>query len=186
MTGTTIQQNKITGKYILVFFIAVLLSWVFHELAHVAAGEALGYNMGMRLNSAFPTAGKFSEDIHYHLISAAGPLFTIIQAIVFFLLMYKKNKPGLYPFLFVCFYMRLLATGISFFNPNDEARISTAMGIGKFTLPVIVTVILFYMVYKISKQYRFTKKFNLANFLLTMLFTSIIILSDQFFKIRIL
>ena len=82
--------------------------------------------------------------------------------------------------------MRLFATIISFRNPNDEARISTAIGIGKFTLPIIMTCILFLLLYKISIKYRFDTKFNLANLGLIILFSSLIILTDMYFNVRLL
>ena len=183
-TGT--PQPKIDKKYIGVFVFAVLFSWIFHELAHLAAGKFLDYDMKMTLNSAYPREGKYLSDLHYHIISAAGPLFTLSEAILVFTLMYWRKRLLLYPFLFTCFYMRLLAMIISFFNPNDEARISTAMDIGKFTLPLIVSGILFYMVYKISSRYAFSQKFNLANLGLAIVFTSLIILSDMFFHINLI
>lgn len=74
---------------------------------------------------------------------------------------------------------------MSFINPNDEARISKTAGIGAATLPILVVALLFYLVYKTSKQYGFSKKFNWVNFGLVILFSSIIILTDQAFTIRI-
>ena len=180
------SQPKIDTKYIWIFIFAVLFSWIFHELAHLITGEILGYNMKMTLNSTYPAAGKHSSDLHYHVISAAGPLFTLCEAIVVFILMYWRNRVLLYPFLFTCFYIRFLAMAISLFNPNDEARISTAMGIGKFTLPIIVSGTLFYMVYKISSRYGLSKKFNLVNLGLAILFSSVIILTDMFFHINLI
>lgn len=179
-------QPKIDKKYIGIFVFAVLFSWIFHELSHLVTGIFFGYKMKMTLNSAYPTEGNFLSDLHYHIISAAGPLFTLCEALLVFMLMYWRKRVLLYPFLFTCFYMRLLAMIISFFHPNDEARISIAMGIGKFTLPIIVSGILFYMVYKISARYDFSKKFNLANLGLAIFFTSLIILSDKFFPVTIL
>ncbi len=179
-------KPKIDKKYIAVFAIAVFLSWILHELAHWAAGEYLGYKMGMTLNKSYPISGQLSKDLHYQIISAAGPIFTLCEAFLVFLLMAQRKRILLYPFIFTCFYMRLFATVISFRHPNDEARISTAIGIGKFTLPIIMTGILFALLYKVSKAYSFNTKFNLANLGLTILFSSLIILADMYFKVRIL
>jgi hypothetical protein len=181
-----LSDPAITKKYIAVFALAVLLSWVLHELCHWMTGEYLGYNMAMTLNTSYPLEGKYVNDTHNQLISAAGPLFTLLEAILVFILMIQRKRILLYPFLFTCFYMRLLATIISFGNPNDEARISTAMGIGKFTLPIIVTGILFLLVYRISKRYALSTAFNLKNLGLVILFTSIIILTDMFLKVRLI
>lgn len=179
-------NTKINKEYILVFAIAVFLSWTLHELAHWAMGEYLGYDMIITLNKAYPASGQLSSDWHYQIISAAGPILTLLEAILIFILMRTKKRKILYPFLFICFYMRLFATVISFRNPNDEARISSAIGWGKFTLPLIMTAILFMLIYKTTKEYRFDAKFNFANFRLAILFSSIIILTDMYLYVRLL
>ena len=179
-------RPKIDKTYILVFVIAVFLSWIAHELAHWITGEYLGYKMAMTLNSAYPLSGFSSKDSHYQIISAAGPIFTLIEAAFIYVLMLCKKRVHLYPILFTCFYLRLLATILSFKKPNDEARISIAVGFGKFTLPLLMTAILFLLVVKISKIYKFELKFNLVNLGLVILFSSIIILADMYFKVRLL
>ena len=180
------NQQKIDKEYVAVFAIALFLSWILHELAHWTVGEYLGNKMVMTLNSGYPLSGQYSQDWHYQIVSAAGPVFTLGEALLVFVLMMQRKRILLYPFIFICFYMRFFATIISFRNPNDEARISTALGIGKFTLPIIMSCILFALVYKVSKAYRLDTKFNLANLGLTILFSSVIILTDMYFKIRLL
>lgn len=177
---------KINIKYVAVFAVAVLLSWVLHELAHWVAGEWLGYTIEMRLNSSGPVSGDYVQPWHYTAISAAGPLFTLCEALVIFVLMMQRRRVLLYPFLFICFFMRLFAAIISFINPNDEARISTAFGLGKFTLPAVVTLLLFLLVYKVSKTYGFRLKFNLVNVGLALLFSIMIIMADMYFKVRLM
>ena len=185
MTGDY-SQAKIDKRYVAVFAFAVLLTWILHELAHWTVGEYLGYKMVLTLNSVYPLSGQYSKDIDYQIISAAGPIFTLCEAFLVFILMIRRTRILLYPFMFACFYMRLFAAVISFRHANDEARISTAIGIGKFTLPFIVTSVLFALIFKISNKYMFNIKFNLANLGLTILFSSIIILTDMYFKVRLL
>jgi uncharacterized membrane protein len=180
------ERIRVDLKYILISAFAVIFTWEVHELAHFLTGESLGYAMGMTLNSAFPVKNRFDMEWHYHLISAAGPFITLVQAVVISLLMRSMHRSRIFPFLFICFYMRFQATIISFFNANDEARISKWLGIGKFTLPLIVTAILFWMVYSITKKYRFSSDFIWWNILFAIVFCSLIILSDQFFKLRLL
>ena len=179
------EQPPIDKKYIAVIAIAVFFTWILHELAHWIAGGYLGYNMSMTLNATYPTNEKYSNDFHYQIISSAGSIFTLSEAFVVYILMIQKRRKLLYPFLFACFYMRLLASVISLWNSNDEARVSSALGIGKFTLPIIITMILFVLVFKTSKAYKFGTRFNLANLALTIMFSSIIIVSDMYFKIRL-
>lgn len=185
MTGDYTKQ-KIDKKYIAVFATAVFFSWILHELAHWSAGEYLGYKMGMTFNSCYPLVGQYSKDSHYQMISAAGPIFTFCEALLIFILMIQRRRILLYPFIFTCFYMRLLAAMISFRLANDEARISITFGIGKFSLPIIIIGILFALTYKISKTYRFDTKFNLVNLALTILFSSVLIITDMYLKVRLL
>lgn len=179
------SRYPVNGRYWLAALIAVPATWLLHECSHWLCGTLLGYEMALTLNTAYPTAGKYDADRHYLLISAAGPVVTLLQAIVVFLLMRRGKSYRLYPFLFTCFYMRLLAAGMSIISPNDEARISEAMGLGAFTLPLVVTLFLFLLVYRVSRQYAFTARFNALTTLLVMLLSSAIILADQFFKVRL-
>src|SRR5687767_6621347 len=118
--GTKPRVNK---DYIAICIGAVIFSWLVHEGAHWAAGQLLGYDMVMTLNKGYPKEGGYTNPVHYQLISAAGPAITLLQAA--FIFFYMRRRPAflLYPFLFTCFYMRLLAMGLGFINPNDEARI---------------------------------------------------------------
>jgi hypothetical protein len=183
LTGT---NKTINSQYILITLVAVAASWILHELAHWKAGTLLGYDMGMTLNKAFPIIGKFNSDGDYQVVSAAGPALTLIEALVVFLIMYRKKIIALYPFLVTCFYMRLFAAVISIRHANDEARISKSIGLGTYTLPIIMAAILLILVYKISGKYKFSRGFMLITLGLIILFSSIIILSDQFFHIRLL
>ena len=177
---------KINFKYILLTAVAVFLSFELHELAHFFICEYLGNKMAMTLNSGYPFNGFYLEKWQYTVVSAAGPLFTILQALIFYFLLKKINNYYLYPWLLIAFFMRFSAMVLSFRNPNDEARISTSLGLGKFTLPLLVSTFLFFLVFKINQKYSYTKRFNLISVLLIIFFYSAIILIDQYFHIRLL
>lgn len=183
---STQHPNRINARYVSLTFIAVLSSWILHEFAHWLTGTLLHYKMGMSLNKTFPLAGTYASERDYHLISAAGPLITLLEAGVIFFLMQRHERRLLYPFLFACFYMRFFALIISFRRPNDEARISSALGLGTFTLPLIVTGILFVLLYRTSRQYQFPTSFNAINFGLILLFSSVIIMADQYFNLQLI
>lgn len=180
-------DQKITTKYILAGIIIVILTWIIHEFAHWLTSESLGYDTIMRLNGTSPVSGKNPTDLHKIMISASGPIITIFQGLIAFVLLKQRNwnKP-VYLFLFTAFYMRILAGIMNFINPNDEGRISAFLEIGTFTLPILVSGILFFMVYKVSKKYKLTGKFQLWTTIIIMAASSILILSDQFFGIRII
>ncbi len=167
--------------------IAVLFTWMIHEFSHWITGKSLGYDVGMTLNTVYLKSGAYKTQLHATLISASGPLITVLQAIVVFFYFNKKGwKKHWYPFLFTAFYTRLMAAIISYFNSNDEARISEVMGIGKYTLPLIVTGFLFYLIYITSKKYRLKWQFQLYTIVLIIFFSSLLILSDQFITIKLL
>ena len=169
--------NPFSPKYILITLLAVFLSFGLHEASHWFAGELIGYNMTMSMNSASPIdVDTYQEEWHGMVISAAGPLFTILQAAAIYLLMRRKPRPLLYPFLFVPLVMRIMAALLGFVHPNDEARISHDLGLSIWTLPAIVCGLLFYFVYRISRQYVLPIQFNLMTLTFVLLFSSIVIL----------
>ncbi len=174
------MRSSINIKYILLTAIAVVLSFFFHELAHLIAGEALGYDMKMTLNSAFIAKGEYTSAWHEQMVSAAGPIFTIIVSFVFFYIIRKTNNIYLYPFLFFGFYMRFMAMIISIIHPNDEARISAWFGLGNWILPLMVCFTLLFLLIKTSKEQKYTIKFNLINYLLASVFVAVVVLTDQY------
>ncbi|HEX2629658.1 MAG TPA: hypothetical protein VHM26_11615 [Chitinophagaceae bacterium] len=180
------MKQDITLRYVLFIAIAVTATWLLHEFAHWAMGEYLGYDMALTLNTSYPVINRYKMPIDYQFVTIAGPLVTIIQAIVVFILLKRKSNIYLFAILLTCFYMRLMAMALSVSNPNDEARFGEYLGIGKFTLPLIVNLFLFCLVYNIVKQHRFKTRFIAITFALIILFSSVIILSDQYFKIRLL
>ncbi len=181
------NQQGVDKKYILFSIIAVLFTWVMHEFAHWIMSESLGYKTAMFLNKTSFYKGENPTELDSVIISISGPFFTILQALVVFIFLKQKgwNKYA-YPFLFTTLYMRVLAGFMNFINVNDEGRVGQFLGIGTFTLSILVCGLLFFMVYKISKMYSLGWKFQLGTYLTIMVISSILILADQFFAIRIL
>ncbi|TSE10525.1 MULTISPECIES: hypothetical protein [Aquimarina] len=175
------MKAVINIKYILIMTLAVVLSFFFHELAHLLTGKLLGYPMQMTLNSAFLVEGEYKTVWHEHIVSAAGPLFTVLTAFVFFYVIRKTKNMYWYPFLFFAFAFRLMAMIVSIFNPNDEARISQWLGLGYWILPLLVCFTLLFLLIKTSKEQEYTIKFNLINYLLTSVFIAGVVFTDQYF-----
>ena len=175
------MKTKISPQYILICLGAVIFTWITHEFAHWFTGEILGYDMTMTLNGV-SSSDPYKSTIHKVLVNASGPLMTLIQAFVFFFILSKHPNFSLFPFLFTPFYMRFLAGGMNFISLNDEGKIGEALGIGIYTLPIIISAILFILVLMVSKKWVYQRKFIIWTTLLIMLFSSILILADQFFK----
>lgn len=175
------EKPRWSLQYILINFVAVFLSFFLHEFAHWLTGEFLGEEMAMNLNAAYPIGDVYQEEWHRMPITIAGPAFTLLQAIVVFYLMKSSRNIQLYPFLLTPLVMRTLAGVMNFINPNDEGRISISLGLGLFTLPILICAILFYLVLKTSIAYRISFKFNALNVILIIALCSVLILSNQYF-----
>lgn len=128
------------GFYGLVF-IAGFITFALHEGGHWLAANLLGYDAYFSLNSAGTRSVVTPAD--EAIISGAGPAVTVVQALIAVALVQARGSAAAWVFLFWAAFMRLMATVISLFNPNDEARISDWLGWGPWTLPVIVTAGLF-------------------------------------------
>ena len=128
------------GFYGLVF-IAGFLTFALHEGAHWLAAVLLGHEAYFGLNSAGARGAVGAAD--QMIISAAGPVVTVVQALVALWLVQARASAAAWVFLFWAAFMRFMATVVSLFHPNDEARISEALGWGMWTLPVLVTLGLF-------------------------------------------
>jgi len=165
---------------------AIVLSFVAHEFAHWLAGTLLGYEMKMTLNAVTLVSGKYQSTAHAMLVSAAGPLLTILQALGAAWLIVKTGNRYLYPFLFGAAFMRVMAFAVSFFNRNDEARISEWLGIGWFTLPAIVCAGLVYLTWRISRTQKYSPGFNLLNFVYASVAVTLLVFADQAWKVRLL
>lgn len=176
------KSYKINLKYAIICFVTVVLTFLLHEGTHFITGRLLGYNMWMDLNSAGLKEGQIYNEIwHEQLVSISGPIITITQAVVFFFIIKKTKNLNWYPILFTAALMRLLAGIVSaFINPNDEARVSEWLGIGKMTLPVVVSLLLIYLVIKISIDFKILWKFNLGTYLLLSTYIAALILTNQF------
>lgn len=181
------MDTKITLPYFLSIACIVLATWLVHEFAHWLTSELLGYEAIMRLNGVSPVDETGMTDIEAIWISAAGPIVTIIQgATAYFILSKKGWVKTIYPTLLVCFMMRFLAGLMNFNNLNDEGRISVFLGLGTFTLSILVAGFLFFLVYKISKQYQLTGRFQLFTTLFLLFWIIAVIIGDQFLRIRII
>jgi hypothetical protein len=124
------------GFYGLVF-VAGVITFALHEGGHWLAAVLLGHDAHYGLNSAGAVGAVSAAD--HALISAAGPALTVLQALIALWLVQTRASAAAWIFLFWAAFMRLLATVVSLFHANDEARISAWLGWGAWTLPVIVT-----------------------------------------------
>lgn len=109
--------------------------------------------MRLTLNTATPIIDKdYSTIQHFIMIKGAGPAITVGQAIIFWLIVMRTGYVRLFPFLYLPFFMRALAFLVSFFFPNDEARIAIELGLPFWSFPLFVTCFLALITVSVARQ----------------------------------
>jgi len=148
------KKSVLPAKFYLWLFLATILTFLIHESAHWLMGTALGYTMTFHLNGVAATTAM--QPAHKALVDAAGPLVTALQGVVAFMLVFRSRQIVAYAFLYVAAFMRLLATAISLVHLNDEARLSQYVGLGTWTLPLLVTAGLVFLTWRASRHMQLT------------------------------
>ena len=167
------------AAYYAMLAFAVVGGFVAHEAAHWAAGEALGHEMTMSLNRAAPAPGAEVTACQARLIDAAGPAFTLATALIAAAFVFTRGAVMAYPFIFAAFLMRLTATAVSLLHPNDEMRISAALGMGDWTLPLAVTLALLALIIAASLRLGIGWRTNVLSYLLGNALITAIVFGDQ-------
>jgi hypothetical protein len=175
------SHRRIGAGFFVLLFVAGFATFIAHEAAHWLAGVALGHDMVTTLNGTGPRDGTMSAVDHLW-VSAAGPAFTILQALVALALVRMRDSTAAYAFLYFAAFMRFMATVISLFHANDEARISSALGLGPWTLPILVTVALAALTWVGSRHLRLSWKTNVLAYLVCTVTVSVIIGLDMLMK----
>jgi hypothetical protein len=174
------MKTSIDRAYYGWLFVAGILTYVVHEAAHWLMGRTLGYPMAASLNSVRALTPTTLTDAT--LISAAGPAITIVQALIAFHLVRTRLSTTAFAFLIWAAFLRLVATGISLLMPNDEARISMALDLGTWTIPLLVSGGLAWLAWSGSRRFQLGWKVGLATYLITSLTAALVVGGDAMIK----
>lgn len=155
-----IVDKKILVRLYLLFIPIAFFSYIFHEFGHWIVGEFLGNEMILSLNYAWPKAGHYLFESHNLYVSIGGPAFTVLLAVVSLLILEKYSTIYAYPVLFFQFVLRFFSLVFGGFSQQDEARISSLMGIGTYTVAIIVLTILLLIVIRASYKLKIELKQN--------------------------
>ncbi|HEY6951943.1 MAG TPA: hypothetical protein VI758_06020 [Bacteroidota bacterium] len=154
------MNKKPDLRFLLLFIPVAYLSYLFHEFGHWTVGEILGNEMVYRLNWVWPKSGYYIG-IHDDLYtSIGGPAFTILQAIVFLLIIEQHRTMIAYPFVFFAFFMRFFSLAFGGFSKQDEAHISALLNIGAYTSAIVVLLVLFLILWRASHKLRLDLRKN--------------------------
>jgi hypothetical protein len=147
-------------KLLLLFIPVAYLSYLFHEFGHWTVGEILGNEMVYRLNWVWPKSGQYIGTHDGLYTSIGGPAFTILQAIIFLLIIEQYRTMYAYPFVFFAFFMRFFSLVFGGFSKQDEAHISASLDIGPYTVAIVVLLVLFVILWRCSHRLKFDIKTN--------------------------
>lgn len=172
-------------RYAIISFFSVLFIFLSHEFTHWLMGESLGYDMAMYINHTEPADGKYRSPEDYQLVALAGPLITIFLTLITTLYVRRTRDLRLFPLIFAGFYIILLSGIMNIFNPVDLGRVSRYLGVGLYTLPLIAAGIQFLLMDIAAKRSGITQKMVLVTVFWGVLFSSILILSDQILRLRL-
>jgi len=135
------QRMRTGWSFYALVFVAGFVTFAVHEGGHWLAALLLGHEAFYGLNSAGARGAVGTVD--QMIISAAGPAVTVAQGLIALWLVQARASAAAWAFLFWAAFMRFMASVMTLFHANDEARISDWLGWGLWTLPVLVTVALF-------------------------------------------
>jgi len=127
---------------------------LFHEFGHWLVGTVLGNPMSMNLNFAWPTRGHYLAAWQAPIVSLGGPGFSILMALAALLVAEKYRAVGAYPFLFFPLFSRGFSLLFGGFAKQDEAVASADLGLGKYTVAIVVCSILLGLVWRGSTRLR--------------------------------
>jgi hypothetical protein len=169
---------KLKAPFYLWFVLVFLITNLIHEAGHWLMAAALGMDPRFGLNGVKYLAAQ--SDLQRALADAAGPLVTIVQGIVAYVVVRRSASIKAFAFLYAAAFMRMVASLVSLMYPNDEARLSMVFGLGKWTLPVLVAMALIVLAIQGSRRLGLTWKDHMVCYLVASLATSAIVGLDRF------
>ncbi|MBW6498570.1 MAG: hypothetical protein K0B09_09295 [Bacteroidales bacterium] len=143
-----LKESQINWKVIILFIPIAFMTFIFHEFGHWLFGELSGNEMTMSLNNSAPKSGYFIKEFHAFWSAVGGPVFTIIQALVFVLVTWLTKSIYAYSVAFFAVFSRFFSILLGGFNIQDEARIALMLETNKYLVAAIVLTILFLILWR--------------------------------------
>lgn len=146
--GTDLKESRINWKVIVLFIPIAFITYLFHESGHWLFGELSGNDMTISLNNSSPASGFFMDKSHALWSAAGGPLFTIIQALVFLWITWITKSIYAYAFAFFAVFSRFFSLVFGGIDLQDEARIASMLDLNKYMIAAIVLMLLFLILWR--------------------------------------
>lgn len=137
-----LKESQIDWKVIIAFIPITFFTYLFHEFGHWTLGELFGNEMTLSLNNSSPQNGHFIDDSDALWSAIGGPVFTILQGLVFLLLTWLTKSIYAYSITFFAVFSRFFSMIIGGINLQDEARIAAMLDLNKYLVAAITLSIL--------------------------------------------
>lgn len=141
-------ESRIDWKVVLIFFPTGFITYLFHEFGHWIVGELLGNTMVLSLNSSTSLSGYYLGSSDNLYISIGGPLFTILQALIFLAVIERTKSVYAFPLLFFAGFSRMFSLVFGGFILQDESKIAKLLDMGAYSVAIIVLLILFFAIWR--------------------------------------
>ena len=138
-----LNESQINWEVCISFIPIAFFTYFFHEFGHWIIGELFGNEMTLGLNSCAPSSGHFINDSHALWSAIGGPAFTIIQALIFLVIIHKTKSIYAYSVVFFAIFSRFFSIVFGGLDLQDEAGIASLIGTNKYLIATIVLLILF-------------------------------------------
>ncbi|GAA4027093.1 hypothetical protein GCM10022281_02140 [Sphingomonas rosea] len=179
MASLPARRAAIVPTALAAFAVVVVMNLV-HEAGHGLAGKAMGYDVIVRTNHAAVATGDFRSATDGLIMSAAGPLVTVAIALI--AVLYARRGSVLAAgVVLAALVSRLIAAVVSLNYPNDEARISTALGLGQWTLFGIVILLLASLTALALRGKRLGWRWYVGAYIGASLGTAMVVLGESWF-----
>jgi len=159
MTGVTfhnrirkdLKESQITWGIALAFIPIAFFTYIFHEFGHHLFGEVSGNDMTLSLNNSAPKNGHFLNESHALWSALGGPAFTILLALIFFLVTKRTKSIYAYAIVFFAVYSRFFSLVFGGISLQDEARIASMLRVNEYLIALVVLLILFVIIWRSSR-----------------------------------
>jgi hypothetical protein len=153
-----LKESQIDWKVIIAFIPIAFFTYLFHEFGHWTLGELFGNEMTLSLNNSSPQNGHFIDDSDALWSAIGGPVFTILQGLVFLLLTWLTKSIYAYSITFFAVFSRFFSILFGGINLQDEARIAEVLDLNKYFVAAITLSILSLILWRSNRIMKLNNK----------------------------
>jgi hypothetical protein len=177
-----LKESRINWKVGLLMIPVAFLTYLFHEFGHWFVGELLGNKMILSLNNAAPLSGNYIHKTDSLYVLMGGPIFTILQATIFLIIIEKTQSVYAYTAVFFAGFIRFFSILFGGFKLQDEAKISAILNTGTYTVAAIVLLILSFIIWRSSHLLKLNLKAIGYFTMLSVIISLLVIATDKLIK----